>query len=210
MPQKRNPVPLEHARAIASSALIQLGGIIGVVHNTPFGDIVDTEDDVQPLVARAFHEASRAVRLLALAAGQAEFDAALMRQRASENLVTVTELADALTRERGLPFTRAHEIVSRFVDASRTASTTRAETLRTVAQALGVPLAVSDEELHEWLDPSHFVAVRRTPGGPAPGVTSEAIDESRARLATDRARAASERQLLAHAERTRAEALNAI
>ncbi|HET9705952.1 MAG TPA: lyase family protein, partial [Vicinamibacterales bacterium] len=42
MPQKRNPVALEHARAIGSKALGQAGAIMLSVHNTPFGDIVDT------------------------------------------------------------------------------------------------------------------------------------------------------------------------
>ena len=51
MPQKRNPVALEHARALASMALGQTQAIQLAVHNTPFGDIVDTEDDLQPLVA---------------------------------------------------------------------------------------------------------------------------------------------------------------
>ena len=53
MPQKRNPVALEHARAIGSKALGQAhGDHASAVHNTPFGDIVDTEDDLQPLVVR--------------------------------------------------------------------------------------------------------------------------------------------------------------
>ena len=52
MPQKRNPVALEHARALASKALGQANAIQLAVHNTPFGDIVDTEDDLQPLVHR--------------------------------------------------------------------------------------------------------------------------------------------------------------
>ena len=30
------------------------------VHNTPFGDIVDTEDDLQPLVDGAYRDARRA------------------------------------------------------------------------------------------------------------------------------------------------------
>ena len=50
MPQKRNPVALEHARAIGSKAVGQAQAIVTTVHNTPFGDIVDTEDDLQPLV----------------------------------------------------------------------------------------------------------------------------------------------------------------
>src|SRR5260370_20676040 len=55
MPQKRNPVALEHARAIGSKALGQAAGIMLATHNTPFGDIVDTEADLQPLVGQMFH-----------------------------------------------------------------------------------------------------------------------------------------------------------
>src|SRR3954469_25514266 len=36
MPQKRNPVALEHARAIGSKALGQAQAILTTVHNTPF------------------------------------------------------------------------------------------------------------------------------------------------------------------------------
>src|SRR4029434_3152623 len=65
MPQKRNPVALEHARAIGSKALGQASAIMLSVHNTPFGDIVDTEDDLQPLVASMFRDGVRAVTLIA-------------------------------------------------------------------------------------------------------------------------------------------------
>src|SRR4029450_7857853 len=65
MPQKRNPVALEHARAIGSKALGQAQAIMTSVHNTPFGDIVDTEDDLQPLVLSMFRDATRMVTLVA-------------------------------------------------------------------------------------------------------------------------------------------------
>ena len=58
MPQKRNPVALEHARALLSKAVAQANGLPLVVHNTPFGDIVDTEDDLQPIVASMFKDAT--------------------------------------------------------------------------------------------------------------------------------------------------------
>ena len=67
MPQKRNPVALEHARAIASKAVGQAQAIFMTVHNTPFGDIVDTEDDLQPLVASMFRDATRTVSVVAAA-----------------------------------------------------------------------------------------------------------------------------------------------
>ena len=79
MPQKRNPVAIEHARAIGSKALGQAQAIVTAVHNTPFGDIVDTEDDLQPLVFAMFRDATRAVKLVAAAMATAEFDAARAR-----------------------------------------------------------------------------------------------------------------------------------
>ena len=74
MPQKRNPVALEHARALASKAFAQAGAIPVAVHNTPFGDIVDNEGDLQPLVATMFNDAIRAVSLVAVALVGADFD----------------------------------------------------------------------------------------------------------------------------------------
>src|SRR5213078_515091 len=74
MPQKRNPVALEHTRAIGSKALGQASAIILAVHNTPFGDIVATEDDLQPLVVSMFTDAERAVRLVTAAMTTAQFN----------------------------------------------------------------------------------------------------------------------------------------
>ena len=51
MPQKRNPVPFEHVRVLASKALGQAQASFTALHNTPFGDINDAEDDLQPLVS---------------------------------------------------------------------------------------------------------------------------------------------------------------
>src|SRR6266481_10105996 len=59
MPQKRNPVALEHVRILASKAFSQAQAVLTCAHNTPFGDIVDSEDDLQPL---AFSMCADAVR----------------------------------------------------------------------------------------------------------------------------------------------------
>ena len=115
MPQKRNPVAIEHARAIGSKALGQAQAIVLTVHNTPFGDIVDTEDDLQPLVFAMFRDATRAVNLVAAAMATAEFDAAALEARAGDGWTTLTELADTLVRDHGLPFKTAHAIAGRLV-----------------------------------------------------------------------------------------------
>src|SRR5262245_29920593 len=83
MPQKRNPVALEHVRSIGSRAFGQAQAILAAVHNTPFGDIVDTEDDLQPLVRAMYRDATRAAALLAAAIATAEFDTAHLEAAAA-------------------------------------------------------------------------------------------------------------------------------
>src|SRR6202011_5831386 len=117
MPQKRNPVAIEHARAIGSKARGQTQAILITVHNTPFGDIVDTEDDLQPLVFSMFRDATRAVKLVAAAVARAEFDRARLEADAAEGWTTLTELADTLVREHDVPFRTAHAIAARVMPA---------------------------------------------------------------------------------------------
>ena len=187
MPQKRNPVALEHARAIGSKALGQASAITLAVHNTPFGDIVDTEDDLQPLVASMFRDAVRAVTLVAAALKDAEFDVARLEAQAAVGGTTLTELADHLVRRHGLPFKTAHAIAARLLLAHR--ERPDAPLGATLASAssdlLGVPLDYTDAEIAEIMSPRHFVDVRTTLGGPAPSETARAIQQSREALARD-------------------------
>jgi hypothetical protein len=60
------------------------------------------------------------------------------------------------------------------------------------------------------LSPEHFVAVRRTHGGPAPEVTARAVERSRDVLATDRTRLAELRGAIEDADRTRKTAVDGI
>ena len=187
MPQKRNPVALEHARSIGSKALGQTSALILAVHNTPFGDIVDTEDDLQPLVARMFTDALRAVRLVAAALEEVQFDARKMAERAELGWITVTELADTLARERGLPFREGHEIAASLIQSARTApERPLSMALREVSRKVtGKEIVYDEAELATVLSPRHFIEVRQTYGGPAPAETLSAIEASEQHMARD-------------------------
>jgi argininosuccinate lyase len=210
MPQKRNPVALEHARAIGSKAVGQAGAIIVAVHNTPFGDVVDTEDDLQPLVATMFRDARRAVMLVDAVMRGAEFDVARLESRAAEGGTTLTELADHLVREHRVPFRTAHTIAARLLQ-SATGPLALGATLATISgDLLGVPLQYSDAQIAAILSPRHFVEVRQTPGGPAPVETARALASSRKVLEADRSWMAGTSDRLARATRflrSRAQAL---
>jgi argininosuccinate lyase len=187
MPQKRNPVALEHARAIASKAVGQAAGLMIAVHNTPFGDIVDTEDDLQPLVAQMFHDAARAVSLVAAAMAEATFDVEKLAERAGQNWITITELADTLTRDHGLPFKAGHTIAVRLVAATRATPKRSISTLvREIAKDVtGKEIVYTDAQFAQILSPQHFVEVRKTYGGPSPSETLRATAASRKALAND-------------------------
>ncbi len=189
MPQKRNPVALEHARALGSKALGQSLAVFNAVHNTPFGDIVDTEDDLQPLVFTCFKDATRTVSLVAAAMTGAQFNAKRMAERALEGSITVTELADTLVRERDIPFRSAYRITSAFVRVKGSdAQLSDVDALKTASEdVLGTPIVYPADRLAEVLSPKHFVEVRRTPGGPSPAETALALSESEARLDDHRA-----------------------
>jgi argininosuccinate lyase len=202
MPQKRNPVALEHARAIGSIAVGQAQAIMTAVHNTPFGDIVDTEDDLQPLVASMFRDATRTVALVAATMKDADFNVARLAERAGYGGTTLTELADTLVREEGLPFRTAHSIAALLLKArNEDPAASLADALAKASRALvGRPLAYSEERLEQIMSPRYFVDVRRTLGGPAPEETARAIAEQRQLLETDRAAWQTRRDHLTRAE----------
>jgi argininosuccinate lyase len=187
MPQKRNPVALEHARAISSKALGQANGILLAVHNTPFGDIVDTEDDLQPLVFAMFTDADRALRLVTAAMSTATFDRERLAAGAEQGWVTVTELADTLVRDEGVPFKAGHTIATRLVaEAARRPTEPRAQLLRDASAAvLGRPVEFDEKRLAEVLSACHFIEVRKTAGGPSPSEVARALSESRELLESD-------------------------
>jgi argininosuccinate lyase len=181
MPQKRNPVPFEHVRILASKTLAQAQGIFTCLHNTPFGDINDAEDDLQPLVFSATADAIRAIGLFTGILGGCEVRTARMAERAAEDFLTVTELADTLVRREGMSFREAHHLVSAAVKALH--GRYSPEAMVDAVVSLAPSLKASRAELLEALDPRHFVEIRRIPGGPAPEVLKSALEEAENHIA---------------------------
>ena len=187
MPQKRNPVALEHIRAIGSKALGQTLGVFTAVHNTPFGDINDVEDDLQPLIYNSLRDANRAVSLFANTLKSASFNFEVLRERSSANFITVTELADTIVRNDELPFRIAHKIVGRSVTyAIERGSEITYEILQSAsAEVHGKPLSLTEEQLIQALSADNFVNIRKIYGGTAPDETRRALVEHRERETCD-------------------------
>jgi argininosuccinate lyase len=212
MPQKRNPVAFEHARAIGSKALGQAQAILTTVHNTPFGDIVDTEDDLQPLVFSMFRDATRTVKLLAAATRAAELDPVALEARAAEGWTTLTELADTLVRDHRMPFKTAHVIAGRFAAGRRQhPQKSLSELLSEATEGLlSLSPMYTDSELETILSPRHFVEVRHTYGGPAPEETDRACEASALQRDADQTWVTAKMTALMDAERRLADRAQAL
>jgi argininosuccinate lyase len=180
MPQKRNPVPVEHLRLLCSLAAGRAQSTLTVLHNTPFTDVNDAEGEVQAAGYAAFEAGGRALRLLAGFIRAARVDEARVRRHIDESCITATELADSLVRSEGISFRQAHEVVSRLVRGMLE----RGERFRTVpyrafadafAAVAGRPPRLEEPDLRRFTTPEHFVAVRTLPGGPAPGPLGQSL-----------------------------------
>lgn len=191
MPQKRNPVSVEHSRSLASSAVAEAQAVCTMIHNTPFGDIVDTEDDLQPHLYQAMDKSMRVLSLMSAVIGTIEVNRKHLLQRAREGYITITELADAMVREKGIPFRTAHRIASQVAQKAfregKELYDISPEMIEQVAKEIsGTEIAFTHQELSRVCDPLYFIEVRKCPGGPSPVETKRMLEERKKRIGQDR------------------------
>lgn len=205
MPQKRNPVVLEHLRARISRMIAQAQGITLQSHNIPFGDTQDIEDEIIPLLFGSLETAVVILRLYGAVVDTLGVNVEHLRRRAIAGFTTVTELADTLAREVGLPFRSAHSLVSALVGHAQSQGLSpmdlTAEDLRKISwDTLGQEVELSEEAFARALDPRAFVEARELMGGAAPGATGAVLDAQKQAIGEDRAWLASARAALGRAD----------
>lgn len=171
MPQKRNPVPIEHMRHLASVTVGRCDTIVNTMHNTPFTDMNDSEGEVQQAGYAAFDSGGRVLELLAAMLPACSINADRVRKNTDAACITITELADTLVRDEGLSFRQAHEIAARTAGAvirdgialgqgyPAFIAAFRAETSRDTT--------LDPQAFETATAPETFVARRDRPGGPA-------------------------------------------
>ncbi len=188
MPQKRNPVPVEHMRLMCSLAAGRAETVLTALHNTPFTDMNDAEGEVQAAGYEAFDTLDRMLSLMTGFMEAVEIDEAKVRRHIAESCITITEVADTLVREEGISFRQAHELASdlarRMIASGLTLETLpMADFVNAFEHAIGRAPGI-DEARFRWIaTPEHFVAVREMFGGPAPAALQASLGRYRAGLA---------------------------
>jgi argininosuccinate lyase len=194
MPQKRNPVPIEHMRHLASQTVGCARMTKDIMHNTPFTDMNDSEGETQAAGYRAFDSGSRVLRLLAAFIPSLQINQYRVTQNTDRACITITELADSVVRREGVSFRLAHEIAAETAKAVVAAG----ESLMTggyapfsaaFKHAVGSETTLSAEDFARTVSPAYFVAVRDRFGGPAAAPMTESLAYYRDALADFEAQA---------------------
>lgn len=181
MPQKRNPVSIEHTRSLLSAVVGDTGTVLQMIHNTPFGDIVDTEDDMQPFLWRAMDRLIGIYKLFGSLVLTMNVNKENLLKRAQNSFANVTELADTLVRSENISFRQSHSIVSLCV---RTLMENGEESLSNLTweianekslEVTGKPLHISQNDFYHALQPDYFINVRKILGGPAPETMRQSL-----------------------------------
>ncbi len=163
MPQKRNPVVLEHARIYAGRLMGGQETLVLLNHNTPFTDLNDHSTGVLEPLDGLLEVGEAALELTRAALEEGAFvPEALMEELSPE--VLASEAVDLLVR-KGVPLLEAYRRVRGALPGLR-------------PELLGV----EREELIAWMSLEGFLARREVLGGVGPKARAQAREEARGRL----------------------------
>lgn len=176
MPQKKNPDVLELVRGHAGRMIGELTGLLSLLKGLPLAYNKDLQLDKEP-VFRSRILVDSALPALSGLLSSLSLQRERMRGAASNDSLLATQLTDAIVR-RGIPFRRAHEIVSRRLAEAIAEGTTLRE--------LGPSSEITPRDL-ESLDAELAVEGKSSVGGTAPSRVKVAAVAAKERIASLRA-----------------------
>ncbi|GIO19690.1 argininosuccinate lyase [Oceanobacillus oncorhynchi subsp. incaldanensis] len=191
MPQKKNPITLEHIKAKSGHVLGGLVSMTSIMKNTPYGHSRDLAGESHKGFWEAASEIKAAAVLMNETLDTVSFKEEQMIKRAKNNFSTVTELANVLVREGGISFREAHQIVgqlvSEMIEANTPVTKVTSEVIRKISyQLLGKELVITEVSINKALDPAENAKAKNAEGGPAPTTVELQLEAMRNKLHKDR------------------------
>jgi argininosuccinate lyase len=179
MPQKKNPYSLAYLRGLCGE-MIGLLAAMAAVSKTPSGQI-DNRIFAYGDVPRALAATMHAVQLLASVLRGITVKEDRAAERAAQDFIGATDLAEVIMLTTGLDYIAAHDLVARAVRLAIESGATMLTADLLTAAGLDAS-AITPELIAETLEPANIVQTRTGPGGAAVASLNAMIGECRATL----------------------------
>jgi len=205
MPQKKNPVVAEIARANAGRVLGELSGGISLMKSLPQSYSLDLQE-LTPMLWNAVDRTKSTLRVMSKLVRGIKPKPEVMFGRVESGYATATDLADTLVQVADLPFRDAHAVVGRMIaNALREGKPLGKLSLEDLKassrEIVGREVKISEEEFKKALNPEESVRSRTLPGGPAPKSVKRQIDRTRKAVENLKKTVASREKALSEAEK---------
>jgi argininosuccinate lyase len=191
MPQKKNPMPIEHLKAKSGHILGALTAGLAVMKGTGFMHCREMNGEMMQPLGDAVREAEAVLRLADAVLRGLRVNQERMTSAAERNFSTLTDLADALVRTHGFSFRVAHQVVgalAREAIESRVQGATDIDCAmveEAITRITGRSVSFDPQDLAECLDPTQNVRRRSVTGGPAPSAVERMLARAEHELTAD-------------------------
>lgn len=205
MPQKKNPVVAEIGRAKSGRALGDLIGGLAIMKNLPQAYSLDLQD-LTPLLWDSVGQTKSSLNAMGKLVAGLEPNPESMEENAQKGLAAMTEIANTIVRESGVPFRKAHEIVGKLAagatEEDKTLNEISFEDLQEASEEItGSEIDVSEDSFDEALDLSKCVERRKVVGGPSPESVEEELSGLEDRVKGYRERIKERRESLSESKK---------
>lgn len=215
MPQKRSPSNIERLRTEASDVVGLSVSSAFMVHNTPMYEVKDAREHhfirLERIATAALQMYSRLQETLDSLLIRED----VLRQSVEADFSTMTELADTLKREAGIPFRIGHHVASELTTYGREHGITPQnlsfeEVDAVYRETTGEPIPLTAEQVARALDPAAFIKSRRGLGGPQPDSMQTLLATQKRHLENVETWTLDQRGQIANAAATLAAAIQAL
>ena len=171
MPQKVNPCTLELVRARAAEVIGICSGLFSVLKGLITGYNRDLQE-TKPQLWRCFDLTEESLRVTEGVISSLKINEEKCQQAAEKSYALALDLAEALVREKGLPFRQAHMIVGRVVrrafESGRRLGEISPHELEEEATVVGAQIKVDAEFIKKYSSPIVSLQARKSRGSPNP------------------------------------------
>lgn len=190
MPQKKNPITLEHIKSKAAHLEAFYISVFSALKNTPYTHARDISCESIKYYWSALQEVEAILKLSIVTVKTLKVKKEEMLKKAQENFCSVTELANYFVRYDGISFRAAHEIVANIVNYmivnnKRSDEIDKEIINKSYEKLFQKQTNLTNEQIMNALNPLLNVSGKKTEGGSNPAEVKQQLAQIKKQLKRD-------------------------